>query len=121
MMNVSFADCFSVSRRPMCCTIGSSIRGRGSVTLTCSPSAHTGSCRPLSAATSFAHAPAALTTRWAAIAPAAVRHPEAAGARPSAPRPRDRRVRAEAAPRSIARWANSGAASSGLAWPSRAQ
>ena len=39
MMNVLFADCLSVRRRPMCCTIGSISRGRGSVTLTWSPAA----------------------------------------------------------------------------------
>ena len=39
MMNVPLAACFSVRRRPMCCTSGSSTFRRGSVTLTCSPSA----------------------------------------------------------------------------------
>ena len=43
MMNVPFAACFSVSRRPMCCTSGSSTLRRGSVTFTCSPSARIGS------------------------------------------------------------------------------
>ena len=38
MMKVLFVDCFSVRRRPMCWTIGSISRGRGSVTFTWSPS-----------------------------------------------------------------------------------
>ena len=72
MMNVSFAVCFSVSRRPMCWTIGSSTCSRGSVTLRWRPSERSGSWKPVSAASSFAHAPAALTSRWARMRPAAV-------------------------------------------------
>ena len=73
MMKVPLAACFSVSRRPMCWTSGSSTFRLGSVTLTCSPSARIGSTRPLSAASSAAQAPAALTTRWARTSPADVR------------------------------------------------
>src|SRR5262249_45599952 len=57
MMNVPFEACFSVSRRPMCCTSGSSSFARGSVTLTWSPIPWTGSESPTIAASSPAHPP----------------------------------------------------------------
>ena len=104
----------------MCCTIGSSTRGRGSETFRWRPSARIGKRRPLSAATLVRPRAGGVDDPVGTDRAARRRDGEAVPrAGPScasiAVTPR---ASGHGAPRCDARRAKSGAASSGLAWPS---